>query len=287
MTPFKILFLGMVTFMRLTDGNQQAVFPNGSSGRFVNNKHVERHTAYVAFLMSDYLRSTGWGAPNKFKSHVTIPEMELKKNEEYGMYALDGFTITVSHAPEAFQRNISHCLHVPHLRMECAGLGTTPDNFLGTKDKNVLSADMVIDSGLLLGRTTSSGGPRFSSLNLKTPTGINEIEVTAKSFDGTIVRTVFLKKGATIWLGNEWSGKFTNRNPNGENHWLLHYTIAASAPGCACSPKPIAPQDCDTATPKPIPGQTENGPNQCGGHDHLAPDPSKAYTIACSNSNYP
>ena len=54
MTPFKIFFVGIVTFIQLANGTKHAVLPNASGGgRVVGTHHIESHTAYIGFRMSD------------------------------------------------------------------------------------------------------------------------------------------------------------------------------------------------------------------------------------------
>lgn len=288
MTPFKIFFVGIMTFVHMANGTKHVIVPNASGGgRVVGTRHVESHTAYVGFKMSDYIRSDGWDAPITFNAPVEVKAIEVATNVQYGMYALDGYTISVSHAPQAFTPDPSHCRYIPHLTLECPSFGELHDSIGPSMDKNRVAADMVIDSGDLYAKATNFGAI-FSRLELNTPQNETEIKITATSFGRSIVRNVYLKAGATIWFGNEWSGKFTGWKPKGHHHFLLNYLLAdGTPPDCTCKPKVIRAQCPNEPVP---PAETPAGPETCDEEAHNTTkkkSPSKAYSISCSNSNYP
>jgi hypothetical protein len=283
MTAFKVFFLGIVTFMEMAGSGKYVFMPNASGGRVVGNRTVERHVAYVMFRMEDYLGSVGWGAPNKLALSYSLPEADLLRRTPYGFYVLDGFTLSMNQVDEDFATDESHCKLIPHLTLECPSASLQADLTSRRVRENV-SAEMIVSDGVLLGRATV-GGARISELDLHLADGTPEIVLTATSFDGLIVRKVRLRPQSTIWIGNEWSGKFTDRAPRDDNHWLLQYLLSGST-DCRAEPFPIIPA-CEGNAPLTETSDSRKARRalQRSGSSHA--HPGKGYSVACSNSNYP
>jgi len=256
---FRVVFIGICSFVQMADNPpaKRMIMPNLSRG----DAQISRHVAFVMFPAAAYDGNDGWGEPR----HATF------EGQEHFYFLIDGDDLSLSQEAEPLTILPGYEQYVPHLRAYCPGFLHISDDYLSRPDGSKKVGQMEITGGTLRARTMFSG-MIGSELTVKTN---GDLVIKARSWATGAVRSVSVKPGAEVWIGNMSEAFF---DPNAshdreEVHFLAYYRMSADEAAAACSDYP--------------------GRGISGGRAHAAPasaaghEVGKDFNVTCSNSSYP
>jgi hypothetical protein len=303
-----IIIMGICLLTDMTVGNQtvkRVILPQLLKEQ---DPRIGVHKAFVAFPSGAGDGASDWSPGGELSTKLTegIP---------YSWYQLDGDEVAISLTPEPFSVHPSFASTAVRLYQMChAFTALSPDYAFGT-DLELKAGQIDLNRGVLYTQYEFVG--MLAARLLAHAEG--SVTITARSWKTGRTRSVRVKEGADIWIGNMEEAFFANdADPSapehpGMNHFLAYYRMSATPNHCDWHPVEEASGAAEASVPAAVSGVGSGGTRAAHARPNIASTPcvparkleqpekqqekkpapvdsekpGKNFGVSCSPSNYP
>lgn len=248
-----IVFLGIVIIAQTQGGSsRRAILPNAGGTHAGAHHPIPRHRGFVMFPASALVSSQEWAAGGE----VVIDE------QPRSYFLLDGDELSIRQAAGKLQTEVLDA-NGYSLTKHCRSFELA-DAFLTGRDPALKTAHIDLSSGVLRVRKMFDG---MQATEWSLDGSGAGVTITARSFSSGKKRSVTVKPGTEIWIGNLPESFFDAAKAGADDdahpHFLAYYAMSKRPNKCSWVPGR-----------KPADRVRE-------------PEEEKNLGVTCSNSTYP